>query len=205
MEETPRSSTTPSTPVVPGFARDRVEIGEAVLDQRQAAVGLIDQIGTKRDGGLVTVNADHFTIGGRKDRARIAARAKGAIDIDAAVTRLGGNRPPGGRARECGGPVRQRQPSRRRPPSFPCSKRVARRHLGTQLAFERAHLLGGLRELALETAGLPDLKLVTETDKRHRLGNSRMTLEVLAQHHAPSPSIFSVSLVPYSARANCSR
>ena len=54
---------------------------------------------------------------------------------------------------------------------------------GTQLAFERAHLLGGLRELVLETAGLPDLKLVTETDKRHLLDNSRITLQVLAQHH----------------------
>ena len=50
---------------------------------------------------------------------------------------------------------------------------------------ERAHLLGGLRELVLETAGFPDLKLVTETDERHRLGNARMTLQVLAQHHTP--------------------
>src|SRR5262249_31280988 len=65
-----------------------------------------------------------------------------------------------GRARECGGPVRQRQLSRRRPPSFPCSERVARRSLGTQLSVERAHLFGGLRELALETAGLPNLELV---------------------------------------------
>ncbi len=88
----------------------------------------------KRDGGLVAVDADHFAVGGRQDGARIAAGAEGAVDIDAAVTRLEETRPRGGRARECGGLVRQRQPSRRRPPSFPCSERVARRHLGTQLA-----------------------------------------------------------------------
>lgn len=48
--------------------------------------------------------------------------------------------------------------------------------------------MGGLRELLLETPGLPDLKLLTETDKRHRVGDACMTLEVVAQHH-PTLSI----------------
>src|SRR3974390_3326737 len=94
-------------------------------------------------------------------------------------------RPPGGRARECGGLVRLRQQSRRCPPSFPCSKRIPRRRLGTKLSLEFAHLLGGLCELALEPAWLPDLKIVAETDKCRRLGNPSMTLQSVAQLHAP--------------------
>ena len=120
--------------LVPGIARDGVEIGEAVFDQRQPAARLLDQVRAQRDRGLVAVDADHLAVGGRQNGARIAAGAEGAVDIDAAVADIEEIDAPGGRARECGGPVRQRQPSRRRPPSFPCSRRVARRHLGTQLA-----------------------------------------------------------------------
>src|SRR6185437_6973045 len=68
---------------------------------------------------------------------------------------------------------------------FPCSERVARRRLGTKLGLERAHLVGGLRELVLEPAGLPDLKLVAEADEGHRLGDTRMTFETVAQHDPP--------------------
>ena len=70
------------------FARNRIEVGKSVLDQGQATVGLIDHVGTKRDGGLITVNADHFTIGRGENRAGVAARAEGAIDIYAALSRL---------------------------------------------------------------------------------------------------------------------
>ena len=72
--------------------------------------------------------------------------------------------------------------------------RAATREPSSRL--ERAHLLGGLRELAAETAGLPDLKLVTQTDERDRVGDPRMTLQRSLRLTRPSPSIFSVSLVP---------
>src|SRR6185312_11547777 len=84
-----------------------------------------------------------------------------------------------------GGPIRQRQQSCRRPPSFPCSGRIPRRRLGSELGFERAHLLGGLRELAAKPAWLPDLKLVAETDERNRVADPRMGLQRLGQDHPP--------------------
>src|SRR5262249_56110539 len=46
-------------------------------------------------------------------------------------------------------------------------------------------VVSGVRELVLETAGFPDLNLVAETDERHCLGNARLSLQVLAQHHTP--------------------
>src|SRR5262249_41111116 len=58
-----------------------------------------------------------------------------------------------------------------------------RRYPGAQLLFERANLLGGLREFGAKAVGLPDLKLVAETREGHGVGNSGMRLERLAQRH----------------------
>ena len=44
--------------------------------------------------------------------------------------------------------------------------------------------MGGLRELFLETSGLPDLKLLTKTDECHCVGNPCMTLQTVAQYHS---------------------
>ena len=85
IEDTPRSSTTPSTAAWPNFSRDAVERGEALLDQRQSAIGRLHQIGAVRHRALVAVDADDLRIGGREDRAAVAAGAEGAVDIDAAV------------------------------------------------------------------------------------------------------------------------
>ena len=85
MEETPRSSTTPSTRIGAAVARDRVEIGKAVFDQREPAVRRLHQVGAERDRALVAVDADHFAVGGGEDRAAIAAGAESRVDIDAAV------------------------------------------------------------------------------------------------------------------------
>ncbi len=71
--------------LMPGIVRDGFEIGKAVFDQGQAAACLLDQVCAKRDRGLVTVDTDHLAVGGRKNGARIAARAEGAVDIDAAI------------------------------------------------------------------------------------------------------------------------
>ena len=71
--------------LVPGIARDGVEIGKSVFDQGQAAARLLDQVRAQRDRGLIAVDADHLAVGGRKNGARIAAGTEGAVDIDAAV------------------------------------------------------------------------------------------------------------------------
>ena len=67
------------------IARDRVEIGKAIFDQRQPAVRRLHQIGAERDRALVAVDADHLAVGGGEDGAGIAAGAEGGVDIDAAV------------------------------------------------------------------------------------------------------------------------
>ena len=100
----------------------------------------------------------------------VAAGAEGAVDIDAAIAHIEkvergaaehGN-VVGWSASDSGKAVAARHHSR-----APSALRPA--SLGTQFGFERAHLLGGLRELALKPAGLPDLKLVAKADEGHRL------------------------------------
>ena len=76
MEETPRSSTTPSTASKPALARDRVEIGKAILDQRQPAVRRLHQVGAERDRALVAVDADHLAVGGGEDGAAYSRRRR---------------------------------------------------------------------------------------------------------------------------------
>ena len=67
------------------IARDCVEIGKAVFDQREPAVRRLHQVGAERDRALVAVDADHFAVGGRENGAAIAAGAESGVDIDAAV------------------------------------------------------------------------------------------------------------------------
>ena len=69
------------------LARDRVEIGEAVLDQRQPAFACSDQREAARDRAAVAVDADHAAVGGIENRARMSAGAERAVDVDAAVAR----------------------------------------------------------------------------------------------------------------------
>ena len=60
--------------LVAELARHRVEIGEPVLDQREAAADLQDQPGAVRDRGLVAVDADHPRIGAQGSLARSRRR-----------------------------------------------------------------------------------------------------------------------------------
>src|SRR5262245_46978973 len=73
---------------MPHIARDCFEIAEPVLDQCQPAGHLLDEVRAQRDCSLIPVDADHLAIGGCENGARIAAGAEGAVDVDAAVTRL---------------------------------------------------------------------------------------------------------------------
>src|SRR5665213_1514348 len=71
--------------VDPAIARDLIEIGELIFDQRQAAFCGLDQIGAAGTPGLVAVDADDAAIGGGKHRAAITAGAEGGIQVNAAI------------------------------------------------------------------------------------------------------------------------
>ena len=68
-----------------GRAHDRCKIGKAILKQFEPALRLLDQGRAVRDGALVAVDADHARAGRLQDRARIAAGAERAVDIEAAA------------------------------------------------------------------------------------------------------------------------
>ena len=133
-----------------GGARDRVELREAFFDQRQPAVATARRV--RRRAAIacrVAVDADHPAIGGRQDGARVAAGAEGGVDIDAAVTdvekldrRAAEHGNVAGRsASDSARAVAARHHSR-----APGASRAAAWE--PSCGFERAHLLGGLRELA---------------------------------------------------------
>ena len=63
-----------------------IEIGEAVLDQRQPALRAALKVLTQRQRTGVAVDADDLAVGRGENDARIAAGAEGGVDIDAAVT-----------------------------------------------------------------------------------------------------------------------
>ena len=177
-------------------ADDGFQIGEPVLDQIEPALGLLDQIGAARDRALVAIDADDAGAGRRQDRAAYSRRHRRSRRRKVRRRERQAIRRRGGRAREYDEPIRQRQRGRRCPSSFPCSERFFRRHPGAQLLLDRAHRPGGLRELRAKAAGLPDLKFVAETDERHRVGDPAWAFNVSVNCTRPSPSIFSVSLVP---------
>ena len=137
----------------------------------------------ERDRGLIAVDADHLAIGGRKNGARIAAGAEGAVDIDAAVADV---EEFDGVAAEHGN-VEGRSASDSRAAAArhhsraPGASRAATWEPSCALSARTFWVASA--SSALETARLPDLKLVTETDERHRVGNPCMALQVLAQDH----------------------
>ena len=131
-----------------GAARDRVELREALLDQRQPAARLLDQIGAERDRVRVAVDADHPAVGGREDGAGIAAGAEGAVDIDAAVTDV---EKLDRRAAEHGNVAGRSASDSAQPPPpavIPVPRARLRAAWEPSCVLERAHLFGGLRELA---------------------------------------------------------
>jgi len=64
------------------------QMGEAILDQRQPAAGLLDQIEPAGNGVAVAVDANHPATAGLENRTAIAAGAEGGIDIDLPFARL---------------------------------------------------------------------------------------------------------------------
>jgi len=65
--------------------RDVLEIGEAILDQRQPSFGLIHQREAARDGIAVTVDTDDRRAADPQNRAGMSACAERAVDIDAVM------------------------------------------------------------------------------------------------------------------------
>ena len=67
------------------LARHIVEFGEAVFDQREPPARRLHETRAVRDRRAVAVDRDHRCVGRGENGARVTARAKGAVDIDAAV------------------------------------------------------------------------------------------------------------------------
>ena len=93
----------------PHVCATRIELGEAVLDQREPAAGCSAQTGAARDRALVAIDRRSRAHRPPRGSPAIAAGAEGRVDIDAAVAHVEELDRGGGRARECDEPVRQRQ------------------------------------------------------------------------------------------------
>ncbi len=156
IEDTPRSSTTPSTAAWPNFSATRSSSEKRVLDQRQPPAGRLDQTGAVRDRALVAVDADDLRIGGGEDRAAYSRRRRKCRRYRRRRRARSATRAPAARARECDGPVRQRQQGRRCPPSFPCPERIFRRSLEAGLFPTCARCRGGPHDRRAEANRLPD-------------------------------------------------
>ena len=188
-------------------ARDRFEIGEPVLDQREPAARPLDQLGAARDRALVAVDADHARARRLEDRARIAAGAERARRCRRRRRAASSYSTRGGRARECDGPVRQRQQvaaAARHHSRAPCASSAATREPSCFL--QRADLLGGLRELRAEASGLPDLKLVAEADEGDRVRDAGMRLQRVGEDHpALAVDLERLARAVERERESCSR
>ena len=71
--------------LVAEFLRDAIERGEAILDQRQPAIGRLDQVGAAATALWSRSMPMTCASAARENRAAVAAGAEGAVDIDAAV------------------------------------------------------------------------------------------------------------------------
>ena len=160
IEDTPRSSTTPSTGVVAEFLarRDRARRSAprpASAGRRPPATRPAPRATALWSRSMPMTCASAAA----RIARRVAAGAEGAVDIDAAVAHVRELERGRARARERDGPVRQRQQSHRCPPSFPCPERVFRRSLEARPSPQRARLHGGPRKPRAEPARLPDPKI----------------------------------------------
>ena len=72
----------------PNLLGHPVERRKVVLDEVQPAARGLDQVGAERDRALVAVDADDLRIRRREDEPAVAARAEGAVDVDAAVAHV---------------------------------------------------------------------------------------------------------------------
>ncbi len=89
-EETPRSSTTPSSDGHAGAGEQRDHVAEAAVQQMQPAGMAGGQRGAAGDGVGIAVDRPQGAVDGAEDRRRIAAAAERAVEIDAAVARRQG-------------------------------------------------------------------------------------------------------------------
>src|SRR5579885_114081 len=69
------------------IARSFIKIGKTILYERQPSGKFLDERGARRDRALVAIDPDHTTVRRFENRARIAARAEGAVDVESAVLR----------------------------------------------------------------------------------------------------------------------
>ena len=76
------------------------EVGEAVLDQSEAAFRALDKVKAARNRRAIAVDADDARLPRLEDRLAIAARAERRVDIDAPRRAARARRAPRGRARK---------------------------------------------------------------------------------------------------------
>ena len=166
-------------------ADDRFQIGEPILDQFEPALRLLDETGAVRDRALIAIDADHARAGRRQDRARIAAGAERRVDVESAVAHA---EPFDGAAGEHGN-VTSRSASdsvavaARHHSRAPGGFSAAAIRVPSSCLKARTFSVASANSAA-KAAGLPDLKFVTETDERHRVGDPRMGFEGLGELNA---------------------
>ena len=166
-----------------GRARDLLEIGEAVLDQRQAIIRCRKRA-AERDRGGVAVDGDDLALRRFQDCAAVAAGAEGRVDIDAAVMDIEEVERGAAEHGNVGGwsASDSRAAAARRHSRAPSALRAADWELSSVLS-SRTFWVASASSL-LKPAGLPDLKLVTETNERNCVDDAGVPLEALAQRHA---------------------
>ena len=151
IDETPRSSATPSTSSTPSAAKQLGHVAEAAFDQAQPRRIALGKRLAGGDGVGIAVDGDHLAVGAIEHRRRVAAGAERAVEIAAAVARL---QRVDDFARENGdmaGGVHASPPP--------------------EAAHEGRHLVAIGVAAGLPAAGIPQLELVALADQHHAVAD----------------------------------
>ena len=158
IEDTPRSSTTPSTAAWPNFSATRSSAEKRSSTSVSRPPAASHQTGAIRHRALVAVDADDLGVRRRRGSRGCSRRRRRCRRCRCRRREHSGARARAARARERDGPVRQRQQGHRCPPSFPCPERIFRRSLEAWPLHCSARRHGGSREARAEATRLPDWK-----------------------------------------------
>ncbi len=87
-DETPRSSTTPSSAATPDLVQQRDHVAELAVQQMQPAGMLRDEACPALDGVGIPIDRPQRAGGVFQDGAGVAAAAERAVEVDAAIARI---------------------------------------------------------------------------------------------------------------------
>src|SRR6185437_8032894 len=176
------------------------QITEAIFDQFEPAPRLFDEIGAARDRALIAVDADHSRARGGKNCARKSAGAERGIDIEAALTDV----EPFNGAMDEHGNVTSQSASDSRAAAARHHSRAPSGFGGASAAIIRAPS-SCLKARTFSVASASSVRKRPGSQIRNlcpRPTNETVSvipawlLSVSVRTMRPSPSIFSVSLVP---------